>query len=123
VDEIVRDHAKSDPTLYPLQAAMVTTIQTVAVLQHGDTAFASDPPFLSGTKPTSLFERPPPPKAPLMFFYGWHQQFLIAATFGKHPVNGDDDLTLSPLHLDRLAEFGGLARVPPADESSFFLGL
>lgn len=39
------------------------------------------------------------------------QQFPIAGTFGKHAVIGDD-LVLSLLHLDQLAEFGGLAPFP-----------
>jgi hypothetical protein len=47
VDEIVGDHAESDPTLHSIVALISTAIEAIAPLDHADASFASGAPFLA----------------------------------------------------------------------------
>jgi hypothetical protein len=41
LDEVVRDHPKSDPSLHTFKASIAAAIQPTMPLQHADTSFAS----------------------------------------------------------------------------------
>ena len=46
VDEVIGDHAQSNPALHAFLAPVVTPVQSVPPLQNADSAFASGAPAL-----------------------------------------------------------------------------
>ena len=54
VDEIVGDHAESDPTLHSPFALVAATVQAVSPLCDADATFAPGTPFLTVAEPTLL---------------------------------------------------------------------
>ena len=51
-DQVVRDHAESDPTSYSFQSAIATPAQPVPPFQNADSPFAAGPPSLRPFEPT-----------------------------------------------------------------------
>src|SRR5207253_7775272 len=54
VDQIIRNHAQSNPSLHAIIAAISTSIQTMPSFEHTDPAFATGSPCLSLTEPSRL---------------------------------------------------------------------
>src|ERR1700730_15305971 len=54
VDEIVSDHAESDPAFHSDEALVAATIETVSPLDDADASLASGPPFLAVAEPALL---------------------------------------------------------------------
>ena len=52
LDDVVCDDPKANPALHTFESPIPTAIQSVAPLQHTNTAFASGPPALPGPEPT-----------------------------------------------------------------------
>jgi hypothetical protein len=46
LDDIIRDHSKTNPSLHTFKASIAAAIQSMTTLQYADTAFASSPPAL-----------------------------------------------------------------------------
>src|SRR5215471_14505971 len=57
IDEIIGDHAESDPALHSVFAFVPTTVEPVSPLGHADAALAAGPPILAVTEPALLFAR------------------------------------------------------------------
>ena len=54
IDEVIGDHAESDPAPHPVIALIQASVESVPPLEHADASFASRPPFLSSLKPAFL---------------------------------------------------------------------
>ena len=54
VDEVVGDHAESDPALHADLASVAATVEPVPPLDHTDAPLASGPPFLAIAEPAFL---------------------------------------------------------------------
>jgi len=54
IDQIIRNHAQSNPSFHAVIASISTTIQTVSSFEHADPAFATCSPGLRSTKPSFL---------------------------------------------------------------------
>src|ERR1700756_1379927 len=54
VDEIIGDHAESDPTLHSIFAFVATAVEPMSPLRHADAALTSGTPFLAVAEPALL---------------------------------------------------------------------
>jgi hypothetical protein len=54
IDQIVGDHAQSDPSFHAIVAAIATAIQAMTTLEHTDPSFAPCPPSLRLSEPAFL---------------------------------------------------------------------
>lgn len=54
VDEIIRDHAQSDPPLHSVHALIAAAVETVPPFQHANASFAAGSPLLSLFEPAFL---------------------------------------------------------------------
>src|SRR5262245_1562820 len=50
-EEVVRDHAEAHPAMHPIQAAVATAGESMAVLQNTDSALAPGPPAKRAAEP------------------------------------------------------------------------
>ena len=51
VDEVIGDHAESDPALHAAFTMIPAAVKAVAPLHHTDASLAAGPPFLPGAEP------------------------------------------------------------------------
>ena len=54
MNQIIRDHAPSNPSFHPVYASVTTPPQSLSSLENTDPPFASHPPALRSAKPTLL---------------------------------------------------------------------
>jgi hypothetical protein len=59
LDDIVRDHSKTNPSLHAFKASIPAAIQSMTTLQYADTAFAASPPALPRLEPTRSLQFSP----------------------------------------------------------------
>jgi hypothetical protein len=59
LDDVVRDHPKTNPAPHTFEPSIPTAIQSMASLQHADAAFASGSPALPGPEPTRSLQFSP----------------------------------------------------------------
>src|SRR3989475_4409644 len=58
LDQVIGDHAESDPAFHAVESSVAATTQSVAALEHADAPLASGPPSLAGAEPTLLLPSP-----------------------------------------------------------------
>src|SRR3989449_8796190 len=58
LDQVIGDHAESDPAFHAVESSVAATTQTMAALEHADAPLASGPPSLAGAEQTLLLSSP-----------------------------------------------------------------
>src|SRR4051794_34362983 len=78
VDQVVGDHAESDPALYAFGTSVAASAQSMAALDDADTSFAAGSPRLRLPEPAALFELFPlrTMRVSVRHRYPAHTQFL-----------------------------------------------
>src|SRR5437879_473192 len=59
LDQVIGDHAESDPAFHAVESSVAATTQSMAALEHADAPLASGPPSLARAEPTLLLPSPP----------------------------------------------------------------
>src|SRR2546426_7625751 len=58
LDQVISDHAESNPAFHAVESSVAATTQSMAALEHADAPLASGPPSLAGAEPTLLLPSP-----------------------------------------------------------------